>query len=232
MGSGYIGLVNSGLRPSRRDLDDTLAAAEAIHRDLGGAIRVCASLGELTGREAGQLARSPVARYHHNMETSRGLFSKMVTTHSYDGKLRTLQAAKDAGMSICCGGLFGLGETWSDRMELAFTIREEVHPNVVPLNFLCPVPGTPLESASPLQPLEILQIIAVFRLILPDVDLKVAGGREANLKDMQNWIFYAGATSCMIGNYLTITGRSPKEDLQMIRELGLDIVSELSSESQ
>ena len=97
--------------------------------------------------------------------------------------------------------------------------RDEVDPNVVPLNFLQPIPGTPLADAEPLKPMEALAIIAMFRLILPRVDLKVAGGREHNLRDLQSWIFHAGATSCMIGNYLTTTGRDARADLQMIADL-------------
>ena len=130
-------------------------------------------------------------------------------------------------MSLCCGGIFGLGESWDDRVDLALTLRDEVHPDVVPLNFLHPIPGTPLEKARPLAPMEILTIIAVFRLVLPRVDLKVAGGREVNLRDMQSWIFHAGATSCLIGNYLTTQGRPAEEDLQMIADLGLAVVKEL-----
>jgi biotin synthase len=231
-GSAYIGIVNSGLRPSSRDLDEVIQAAEAIERSADGRIGVCASLGELTDDQAKRLADSRVRRYHHNLETSRRFFPSMVTTHTYDAKIRTLQAAKSAGLAVCCGGLFGIGETWSDRVDLACTLHDDIQPDVVPLNFLIPMPQTPLANQKPLSPLEILAIIAVFRLILPDADIKVAGGRETNLRSMQGWIFYAGATSCMIGNYLTTAGKAPHEDLQMLQNLNLDIVTNFNQKSQ
>jgi biotin synthase len=113
-----------------------------------------------------------------------------------------------------------MGESIEDRVSLAFSLKD-LNPNVVPLNFLFPIPGTPLEHLSPLKPLEILKIIAVMRLILPRQDLKVAGGREKNLRDLQSWIFYVGATSGLIGNYLATYGRANEEDLQMIKDLEL-----------
>jgi biotin synthase len=230
-GASHIGIVNSGRGPTPEDLEIVLEAAKKIDRRQGGAIGVCASLGELPPRQAEKLAESPLVRYHHNLETSRRFFPKMVGSHDYDSKLSTLKAAKQAGLSLCSGGLFGLGETWEDRIDLAVTLRDEVQPDVVPLNFLCPIPSTPLEHVQPLTPLEILTIIAVFRLALPWVDLKIAGGR-ANLRTLQSWAFYAGATSCMIGNYLTTIGRSPEEDLQMFRDLDLEVVSELPDKSR
>jgi biotin synthase len=223
-GSAYIGIVNSGLRPSRRDLDEVIRAAEAVDKASGGTIGVCASLGELSAEQAERLADSYIGRYHHNLETSRAFFPSMVSTHTYEEKLRTLQTAATAGLKICCGGLFGLGESWADRVDLALTLRDEIRPDVVPLNFLIPMPQTPLASLKTLQPREILAVIALFRIILPDVDIKVAGGRETNLRSLQSWIFHAGATSCMVGNYLTTAGRSPAEDLQMLQDLEMDIV--------
>lgn len=225
-GAANIGIVNSGLRPTGRDLEDVIRAAEAVEKATNGRIGVCASLGELSEDQAKQLADSRVRRYHHNLETSRRFFPSMVTTHSYDGKLRTLQTAQSAGLAVCCGGLFGLGETWADRIDLALRIRDEIQPDVVPLNFLIPMPQTPLAGQKPLSPLEILAVIAIFRLVLPGADIKVAGGRETNLRSMQSWIFYAGATSCMIGNYLTTAGKTPPEDIQMLQDLELEIVTE------
>jgi len=231
-GSACIGIVNSGRRPSAPDLAAVINAARQIARDGGPPIGVCASLGELTAEEARQLAQGGVRRYHHNLETSRRFFPSMVTTHSYDDRLATLQAAKAAGMSICCGGIFGLGETWADRAELAVTLRDQVRPDVVPLNFLHAIPGTPLEEREPLRPLEILTIIAAFRLALPTTDLKVAGGRQVNLRELQSWMFYAGATSCMVGNYLTTAGRDVQIDRQLVQDLGLTLVQEFPRPAQ
>ncbi len=225
--AGSMGIVNSGRRPARRDLDEVTAAARHVLTDEQCHIELCASLGELTADQAAQLAAAGIRRYNHNLETSRRFFPNVVTTHSYQGRIETLKAARQAGMKLCCGGLMGLGETCQDRAELALAIRDEVAPDVTPLNFLQPMPGTALEDAQPLEAMEILGIIAMFRLVLPKVDLKVAGGREHNLRDLQSWIFHAGATSCIIGSYLTTTGRDPHDDLQMIEDLGLTIVREL-----
>ena len=222
-----IGIVNSGRRPDQGDIDDVLAAAQAVLDDPQTNIRVCASLGELTDHQARRLAHGGITHYNHNIETSRRMFDQMVTTHRFDDRLRTLAAARQAGLKLCCGGIFGLGETWDDRIEMALTIRDHVRPHVVPLNFLHPIPGTPLQHAQPLAPMEILRIVAVFRLVMPDLDIKLAGGREANLRDLQSWAFYAGATSCLVGNYLTTSGRSAEDDLQMLADLGLRVVCDL-----
>ncbi|MCJ7543181.1 MAG: biotin synthase BioB [Phycisphaerae bacterium] len=223
-GAACIGIVNSGRRPSARDLAAVVDAAAAIQSDKACGGGVCASLGAITPDQARLLAQAGVRRYHHNLETSRAFFPSMVTTHRYEERLATLAAARSAGMSLCCGGIFGVGETWADRVELALTLRDEVGPEVVPLNFLHPIPGTPLEHASPLPPTEILAIIAVYRLLLPTADIKVAGGRSVNLRDLQSWIFHAGATSVMVGNYLTTPGREVPADRQMVQDLGLTLV--------
>ena len=229
LGAASFGIVNSGRRPTQRDLADVAEALARIKAEIKppAALQTCASLGELTDEQASRLAAAGVRRYNHNLETSRGFFPKVVTTHSYDDRLRAIAAARAAGMSLCCGGIFGLGETWADRVDLALALRDEVRPDVVPLNFLHPIPGTPLQAARPLEPVEILRIIAVFRLAMPEVDLKIAGGREKNLRDLQGWMFYAGATSCLLGNYLTTSGRAAQEDLQMVADLGLKLVAEL-----
>jgi biotin synthase len=122
---------------------------------------------------------------------------------------------------VCCGGIFGLGESWEDRVDLALALRDVVKPVAVPLNFLHPIPGTPLENALPMPPMEILSIIALFRLAMPSADIKIAGGREVNLRDLQSWVFQAGATSLMVGDYLTTTGRAVADDLRMLADLGL-----------
>ena len=222
-----IGIVNSGRKPDEKDLADVLAAARAIQGDPQSTINVCASLGELTDTQARSLAQAGITHYNHNIETSRRMFGTMVSTHGFDDRLRTLAIARQAGLKLCCGGVFGLGETWDDRIDMALTLRDEVHPHVVPLNFLHPIPGTPLQDTTPLEPMEILRIIAVFRFVMPDADIKLAGGREVNLRDLQSWAFGAGATSCLIGDYLTTTGRSAADDLQMLKDLGLEVVSDL-----
>lgn len=221
-----LGIVNSGRRPSAKDLAAVTEATACITSDNQCDIEACASLGDLSGDQAGQLAAAGVTRYHHNLETSRRHFPNVVTSHGYQERIETLANARQAGMKLCSGGLFGIGETWADRVDLLLAIRDEVSPDVTPLNFLHPVPGTPLGDTTPLPPMEILAIIAIARLALPMMDIKVAGGRSHNLGDLQSWIFYAGATSCMIGNYLTTAGRDVETDLKMIDDLGLQIVKE------
>lgn len=220
-GAGSFGIVNSGRGPTQRELD----WLEPFFRETAaqGAIRPCATLGELTEQQAARLRDMGVLRVNHNLETSRRFFPRVVTTHGYDDRLRTLRTAKAAGLSLCCGGIFGLGETWEDRLDLAFELRE-LGVDVVPINFLYSIEGTALAHRPPLQPLEALKIVAVFRFLLPDKEIKVAGGREKILRDLQSWMFRAGASSLMIGNYLTTCGRPAKEDLQMLRDLGLRFI--------
>ncbi|HUT57866.1 MAG TPA: biotin synthase BioB, partial [Phycisphaerae bacterium] len=200
LGAASFGIVNSGRSPTAEDLDHLTAALAAIAAVDNPPPPVCASLGELTPNQACRLADAGIRRYNHNLETSDAFFPKVVTTHAYTDRLASIEAARQAGMQICCGGLFGMGETWADRIDLALMLRDRVRPDVVPLNFLNPAPGTALASAPQLKPREALAITAVFRWALPLVDLKIAGGREATLRDMQSWMFHAGATSCIIGN--------------------------------
>jgi biotin synthase len=225
-GASSFGLVSSGRAPAPDDLDRLEPPARAVADK--APLTLCASLGELSAEQARRLVDMGVRRYNHNLETSRRHFARVVGTHDYDSRLRTLQVARAAGMELCCGGLFGLGETWEDRVDLALTLRDQVGPTVTPLNFLHPIEGTPLADAAPLTPVECLTIIAVFRLILPTVDLKIAGGRGVNLREMQSWIFHAGATSCLVGNYLTTLGRSVQQDIEMVRDAGLELVDRLA----
>ncbi|MDP6635540.1 MAG: biotin synthase BioB [Phycisphaerae bacterium] len=222
-----FGIVNSGLKPGETDFHAVLDALGQIKSDAHGEMRLCASLGALTADQAAELLAAGVTRYNHNIETSERMYARMVTTHAYQDRLDTLTIARDAGMSLCVGGIFGIGETWEDRIDMGLTLRDDIKPDVTPLNFLTPIPGTPLAGAEPLAVREILNIIAMHRIMLPTTDIKIAGGRETNLRDMQSWIFYAGATSILVGNYLTTEGRSADDDLTMIGDLGLMIVEEL-----
>jgi len=220
-------IVNSGKKPSPGELEKVLDAMSDLGKLKNSTLCLSASLGELNDEQAAALKAAGVRRYNHNLESSRRHYANVVSTHSYDDRLRTLATARRAGIALCCGGIFGVGETWEDRVDLALTLRDEVQPEVTPLNFLHPIPGTPLADAKQLQPLEILSIIAMFRLLLPKVDLKIAGGRTLNLRDLQSWVFYAGATSCISGNLLTTTGRTIQQDMQMIEDLGLEFVPQI-----
>jgi biotin synthase len=157
---------------------------------------------------------------HHNLETSRSFFPKVCTTHDYEEDVAAVRAAKAAGAWVCCGGIFGLGESPEDRVELALTLRE-LGVDSIPVNFLNPVPGTPLEGRRDLSPIDCLRIIAMLRLTNPTREIIVCGGREMNLRDLQALMFAAGATGTMVGDYLTTAGRAAEEDLRMLRDLGL-----------
>ena len=138
---------------------------------------------------AGSLVKCGLKRLNHNLETSERFFPNICSTHTFSDRINTIRVAKEVGLEICSGAIFGIGEGIEDRIDLAFTL-ENLDVDVVPLNFLHPVSGTPLESSIPLPPMEALKIISVFRFVLPDKEIKVAGGREVNLRDLQSWMFY------------------------------------------
>ncbi|MEM1354719.1 MAG: biotin synthase BioB [Planctomycetota bacterium] len=220
-GASSFGIVNSGRGPTDKELD----WMEPFFRDTAeaGKIRPCATLGELKPDQARRLADMGVKRVNHNLETSKRHFGNVISTHSYDDRVNTIRTAKQAGLSICSGGIFGLGEDWEDRLDMAFALRE-LGADVVPINFLNAIQGTPIyDKVEPLEPMEALKIIAIYRFILPDRELKIAGGREKILRDLQSWMFFAGGSSFLIGNYLTTFGRTPKQDHQMLKDLGMKI---------
>ncbi len=220
-GSACFGIVTSGSSISAgKELDVVCDALRSIRCRTG--ISPSCSLGIIDLETAVRLKESGAETYHHNLEASRSFFPSICTTHSYDDDIETVRNAKKAGLRVCCGGIFGLGESMEQRIELAMTLRD-LDVDSVPINFLNPVPGTRLEKADFLTPLTCLAIIAVYRLILRDKRITVCGGREKNLRDLQSWIFLAGANGMMIGNYLTTTGRGEEQDLQMLRDLGMTI---------
>jgi biotin synthase len=188
----------------------------------GGKTRPDASLGIIKNQKvADRLKEAGLECYGHNLESSRRFFPQTCSTHTFDDRLQTISYLKKAGIKICSGGIIGMGETREDRCELAFSLKE-IGANVVPVNILNPIPGTPFEKNPPLPPLEILKTIACFRLILPRQEIMVAGGRTVNLRDMQSMVFMAGASALMVGNYLTTLNQPVEKDLQMLKDLGLD----------
>ncbi len=208
---------------SGRGIDDdrdlrSIADGIGRVRDLG--LSACATLGTLTRDQLAFLRDAGLQRYHHNIETSREHFPEICTTHTFDDRLELLDHARKLGLSVCSGGILGLGEGMQDRISMALTLRE-LDVDSVPLNFLMPVPGTPLEQAEPVAPLEALLSIALFRLILPAKEIRVCGGRGNGLGHLHPLIFLAGADGFMVGNYLTRTGPDPAADLRILQELGL-----------
>ena len=216
-----FGIVYSGRKVSDEELDRLIALTKRIKDELG--MGVCMSLGILSDTNMQRLADAGVVRFNHNLETSARHFADIVSTHKYKDRVRTIEAGLKAGMGVCAGGIFGIGETEADRIDMALELRR-LGVDMVPMNFLHPIEGTPLGDAEKLPPREILRIVALYRFILPKTHLKVAGGRVLNLRDMQSWIFYAGCTAILSGNYLTTAGRAVEDDLQMLGDLGLEAV--------
>jgi biotin synthase len=201
-------------------LDEVCARVRELKAS--GKTRPDVSLGLIKSqRVADRLKEAGVECYGHNLESSRRFFPQTCTTHSYDDRLETIGYLKQAGIKICSGGIIGMGETREDRCELAFSLKE-IGANVVPINILNPIKGTPFEHHPPLPVLEILKTIACFRFILPRQEVMIAGGRTVNLRDAQSLIFMAGASALMVGNYLTTLNQPVEKDLQMLKDLGLD----------
>jgi biotin synthase len=217
-----FGIVTSGRSlKSAKEIASICRAVRGI-KERFPAMKCSVSLGVLDKGAMRELKAAGADRFHHNLETSKDFFPRVCTTHTYKERLMTIESAGRAGFSICSGGLFGLGESRSDRLKLALQLRA-LEVSSVPLNFLHPIKGTSLENARPMPPAEILRTIAMFRLILPKADIKICGGRAVNLRSLQPLIFLAGANGMMIGNYLTQPGQDPASDLQMIRDLGLRV---------
>jgi len=217
-----FGIVTSGRSVSH--VKEIAAICKAVGRikKQFGSMKCSISLGSLESGAMKELKAAGAVRFHHNLETSEDYFPRICTTHTYKERLKTIEAAKKAGFSICSGALFGLGESRADRLKLAFLLRG-LEIESVPLNFLDPIKGTPLENAKPMPPEEILRTIAIFRLILPAADIKICGGRAVNLRSLQSLIFMAGASGMMIGSYLTRPGQDPAADLQMLQDLRLRV---------
>jgi len=220
-GATFFSIVTSGGSLDTEELAQVCQAVSFIRSQTE--LSVCASLGELSPAMAESLAESGLQTYHHNLETAESYFPSICGTHSYADRVRTLEAAKEAGLSVCSGGVLGLGESPEQRLELAFQLRD-LSVDCIPLNFLDPRPGTPLASRPLLQPQEALKAIALFRLINPDRDITICGGREKILNVRQHLVFRAGANGLMIGSYLTTSGQSAFDDLEMIRAEGRQVL--------
>ena len=220
-GATTYSMVASGFSPTDKELDTFIGAASAIKKKTS--LSICTSIGVLTESTAKKLKECGVSTCHHNLETARSYFDRICTTHDYDDDVQALKLAKSAGLKLCSGGIFGLGEPWSQRVELAFTLKE-LDVDSIPINFLNPIAGTRMENMPLLSPMEALKAIALIRIINPKKEITICGGREKTLKDFQSWVFLAGANGLMIGNYLTTKGRSIDMDMDMIEAMGLEII--------
>ena len=206
--------------PSERLLDKVIKAVTVVRDETG--LEVACSLGLLEPAQAERLAAAGVRRYNHNLEAPRAVFGSICTTHSYDDRVATARLAIDAGMELCSGGIMGMGETLEQRVDFAFELAE-LNPCEVPINLFDPRPGTPLADTPLLSAREALQAIALFRLILPGAWIRLAGGREKILGELQSMGLYAGANALIVGNYLTTLGRSAEEDIALLESLGMPV---------
>ncbi len=212
-------VVTSGGKLSGKELQVLFETAKSI-----GSAPLCASLGRLTGEELAELKQAGITRFHHNLESSESYYPKICTTQTWQQRLDTVKAAQAAGLDICSGGLFGLGESWDDRIDLALALRE-LGVDSVPINFLYAHEGTSLCDTPPMAAAEALRIIAIYRFLLPKATLRICGGRTHVLGDRQADLFAAGANGLMTGNYLTVAGSQYEADLAMIQHLGLQIAT-------
>ena len=206
--------------PDQRAMDHILEATSAIRDETQ--LEVAVSAGLLTPEQAQTLADAGVVRYNHNLEAAASFFPSICTTHAWQERWDTCRYVRDAGMELCSGGILGMGESPAQRAELALALRE-LEPTEVPINFLNPRPGTPLGTATTLEPRVALHGVALFRLILPFAMLRYAGGREVVLGDLQAAGILGGANGLIVGNYLTTLGRSTADDIAMLGELRVPV---------
>ncbi len=217
-GVHMFSIVTSGTRIETDDEWKTIYRAIELLNEMG--IKPCGSLGMLDETTARNLKSAGLYRYHHNLETSRSFFDNICSTHEYKEDTDTVRIAREAGLTVCSGGIIGLGEKMEHRIEMAMTLRE-LNVDSVPINILNAIPGTPLEKEPSLTPIEILLTVALYRFILPDKDIKLCGGKEKNLRQLLPLAMVAGCNSLLTGNYLTTLGRDTAADLEMIRDLGM-----------
>lgn len=212
-------IVTATRGPTWRQLETIVEAVREIKARVP--IKICCSLGLLTPEKARWLKEAGVDRYNHNLETSERFFPQICTTHTYRDRVRTLEVVKDAGLETCSGGIIGMGEGDEDIVDLAFTVRR-LDIDSIPINFLNPIEGTPLGHCRQLTPMRCLKVLALFRFLNPQKDIRVAGGREVNLRHLQPLALYA-ANSLFAGGYLTTGGQAIQDVYQMIEDLGFEI---------
>ncbi|MEO1068898.1 MAG: biotin synthase BioB [Cyanobacteria bacterium J06638_6] len=214
--AGTFCMVISGRSPSERVFGEVLEAVRQVKAHYP--MTICACLGLLDETQTQQLAAAGVDRVNHNLNTSENNHGNICTTHTFDDRLATLQAVQSAGMTTCSGGIFGLGETADDIIDMALALRR-LAVTSVPLNFLIPIPGTPFADRQELNPRQCLRILCLYRLLLPSQELRIAGGREVQLRQLQPLGLYA-ANSIFVGDYLTTPGQAAQADYAMIRDAG------------
>lgn len=217
--AGTYCIVAAGRGPTERELAQVIDAVREIRDTMP--LKICACLGILSDEQASRLHEAGVHRYNHNLNTSRDNYKSITTTHSYDQRVDTVEKAKRSGMSPCSGVIVGMGETPEELVETAFALRE-LDADSIPVNFLNPIPGTPLAGRPLTPPMQALKTLALFRFVCPTKEIRVAGGRELNLRSLQPLALYA-ANSLFVGDYLTTGGQAVEADHQLIADLGFEI---------
>jgi biotin synthase len=213
-------MVTQGQGLSKRDFDAILEGARLVAEQTN--LKRCASIGHMSVKRAKQLKDAGVQRVHHNVETARSYYPEVSSTVQYEGRLRTIEAVREAGLETCVGGILNLGESREQRVEMAFQLAA-IDPTSVPINLLNPRPGTKFGDREYMDPWEAVKWIAIFRLIMPEALFRLCGGRTENLNDLQRLAVRAGLNGVMLGNFLTTLGNLPEEDHAMFEELGLNI---------
>jgi biotin synthase len=217
-GSTSFCLVCAYRSPPEKDFEQICETIKEIKKNV--MIEVNVSLGFMTHEKVRRLKSLGVKRYNHNLEASESYFSQICKTHDFADRVNTARIVKEEGLELCCGGIIGMGESPKQRLELAFSIKS-LQPDEVPINILISRKGTALENLAPLDPMDAIKTIAVWRFIMPKTILKIAGGREVHLKEKERIALKSGANGLITGGYLTTSGNSPNEDITMIREIGL-----------
>ncbi len=213
-------MVTQGQGLSKRDFEKVVEGAKLVAEHTN--LKRCASIGHISAERAQRLADAGIQRVHHNVETSRSYYPEVSTTVRYEGRVRTIDAVKEAGLETCVGGILNLGETPRQRVEMAFELSE-INPTSVPINLLNPRPGTKFGDRTLMDPWEVVKWVAIFRLILPDALFRLCGGRVENLDELQPLAVKAGLNGVMMGNFLTTLGAEPADDRAMFEELGLNV---------
>ncbi len=219
--SKRFGIVTAGKDLAEEEVN-TVREAIAGFRKHGLEQLPCASLGTLGEDSFRALRQAGLTRYHHNLETSRNFYPRICSTHTYEERVQTIQAARNAGLEICVGGIWGIGESDQDRIDLLYEIAA-LKPNSVPINFLVPIPGTPLQDLAQMSLWDAVKIVALARFVMPDTDIKIGAGRLEVFRDAQPLVFLAGANGIIVGHLLTVKGRPLEDDLRLIEDLGLRV---------
>ncbi len=213
-------MVTQGQGLSKRDFQKILEGAELVAEKTN--LKRCASIGHMSAERAKSLKDAGIQRVHHNVESAESYYPEVSTTVRYEGRLRTIQAVKEAGLETCVGGILNLGETEEQRVEMAFELTA-INPTSVPINLLIPKEGTKFGDREVMEPMEVVKWIAIFRLIIPGALFRLCGGRVENLGDLHGLAVKAGLNGVMMGNFLTTLGAEPADDRAMFEELGLNV---------